>query len=493
MFETSQQTNQRLYRSILDGKQYERFIPKTYCQRLSGGKGNTDYSVSQMAKVVELYSHQTQKVAQKLQKSSLQVTTQAIQDFLYWHFQYKRDEQDQMLRSPACSFAQRFEGIDCKSYSIFGASILRELGCVSYFRRVSYGQNQPYSHVYVVVPKNQKTADLSEGYYVIDGTINKTTTTENYFYKHSDYLVMKLNHYILNAPPRGLGMDPETAQVIVEKAPEIIETLKKIYKSLGLFSGATDISGWQKNAEEQCAAFMVPFITKINIAIAEKDLNKVTELYNDFAESIAILFDYAYSWGKGHYGNPTFKNNKDGRMNKIGIAYVNMFEGSYMSWFWNYFNAERVLKNGSTTKEQAKRLLDKYSPWGEHDGRHFCGYNHKTGHGYGYWKIVSGTLKFKSGVNEFKPFTVTPIVADAIETGQTNTGQEIINSLPYVINLFGNSNNNNNQQFRSVQQFTRLLQYATTGKRFKTGRFSDSYRWCYSFSGSDVFIPTSKK
>jgi len=172
MFETSQQTNERLYRAIRNGKEYEKVIPKTYCQRLNGGKGNTDYSVSQMAKVVELYSHQVAELSKKFKKSSLQATTQAIQDFLYWHFQYKRDEQDQLLRSPSCSFAQRFEGIDCKSYSIFGASIVRELGYVSYFRRVSYRQNQPYSHAYVVVPKNQKNslnfeAILVENQYLI--------------------------------------------------------------------------------------------------------------------------------------------------------------------------------------------------------------------------------------------------------------------------------------------------------------------------------------
>jgi|GEM_PF-2461172 len=274
MFETSQQTNQRLYRAILDGKQYEKLIPKTYCQRLNGGKGNTDYSVNQMAKVVELYSHQTQKVAPKLQKSSLQETCQAVQDFLYWHFQYKRDEQDQLLRSPACSFAQRFEGIDCKSYSIFGASILRELGYVSYFRRASYGLNQSYSHVYVVVPKNQKTADLSQGYYVIDGTINQKTDNENYFYKHDDILIMKLNHYILNAPQDynahwvdsngltqyqrmylyqrgvnpdsyGLGADDNTDDGLIKL---LIDKGKKIFD--GIFKG--DGVNWQKLFNSKC-------------------------------------------------------------------------------------------------------------------------------------------------------------------------------------------------------------------------------------------------
>jgi len=88
MFETSQQTNQRPYRAVLDGKQYESFIEKSYCKSLNGGKGNTDYSVNQMNKVVQLYSYQVAELSKKFKKSSLVETCQAVQDFLYWHFQY---------------------------------------------------------------------------------------------------------------------------------------------------------------------------------------------------------------------------------------------------------------------------------------------------------------------------------------------------------------------------------------------------------------------
>jgi|GEM_PF-6200373 len=103
-------------------------------------------------------------------------------------------------------------------------------------------------------------------------------------------------------------------------------------------------------------------------------------------------------------------------------------------------------KEGPTTKEQAKRLLDKYSPWSEHSGTHFLGYNHKTCHGHGYWKIVPGTLKFTSDVNEFKPFTVTPLISEAIEKGKKPSANEIVSSLTDVVSLLGNSNNTNTYQ-----------------------------------------------
>lgn len=213
-YETPEQTNARLYRPILDGRKYEKLFPKSNCKRIDGGKGNTEYSVNQMNEVVRLYSKQTTSTAQTLKKSSLVQTAQEIQNFLYWHFQYKRDLEDQILRSPACSFHQRQDGIDCKSYSILAASILHELGYKSYFRRVSYQPNQPYGHVYVVVPKNQKTANLSEGYYTIDGTLNIQVGNEPTFFKKSDLPVMdKMNHYILNAPQPTKGLsDPKLGE-----------------------------------------------------------------------------------------------------------------------------------------------------------------------------------------------------------------------------------------------------------------------------------------
>ena len=280
-YETTEQTDARLYRKILNGSKYESLIPKVFCKRIDGGKGNTEYSVNQMNEVVRLFSKQTTNTAQTLKKSSLAQTVQAIQDFLYWHFQYKRDLKDQLLRSPACSFAQRFDGIDCKSYSIFGASLLHELGYKSYFRRVSYQEKEPYGHVYVIVPKNQITADLSDGYYTIDGTLNINVGFEPPFYKNSDLPVMdKLNHHILNAP-RGLGNSDSS---------EKNSWLKNIDFS--------KLFGWLKNIVNTKSAFNEGHL-KHNfptiVAMLEDDVKKVNSLlasgnYTEFSRSVREIY-----------------------------------------------------------------------------------------------------------------------------------------------------------------------------------------------------------
>ena len=55
-------------------------------------------------------------------------------------------------------------------------------------RRIKQAMNPDgFTHVYVVVPKNQKTANLTQGYYVIDGTIN--TMQELPYLEKDDVLV----------------------------------------------------------------------------------------------------------------------------------------------------------------------------------------------------------------------------------------------------------------------------------------------------------------
>jgi hypothetical protein len=120
---------------------------------------------------------------------------------VYNHFQYKADDEDQLLRSPACSWYDRYNGIDCKSYSILASSILLELGINHYIRKIKQPTFAPdeFTHVYVVVPKDQKTNDLNKGYYIIDGTV--TGNYEPEYIETKDEYMNGLQHYSLNGTP----------------------------------------------------------------------------------------------------------------------------------------------------------------------------------------------------------------------------------------------------------------------------------------------------
>jgi len=189
--------NLLLHRPVADGAQFKKLIPASTCRVHFTGDGDTGYSVKQMANMIETYHGQMDKVAKKLKQRSLQSTCTAIHDFAYRHFQYKADKATQYLRSPACSWSVRHEGIDCKSYSIIAGSLLACLGINFYIRRIKQQGFEPHlwTHVYIVVPACQKTNSLKKGYYVIDGTL--PTQYEPEFLQKDDYF---MQHVGLAAP-----------------------------------------------------------------------------------------------------------------------------------------------------------------------------------------------------------------------------------------------------------------------------------------------------
>ena len=191
-----------LYRDLLNGKQFDHLIPKSKCDGASGnsGNGDTDHSISKMIQAVRQFINQTNHLADELEEDTLPETIASIHWFLFNHIQYLEDNDEQILRSPACSWQSRVSGIDCKSYSIFASSICNSLQIAHFIRKVNY-TNVPeaYSHVYVIVPVDQEKQDLNKGYYIIDGTLKYNN--EINFIEKKDY---KMVHTTLAKPNYGM-------------------------------------------------------------------------------------------------------------------------------------------------------------------------------------------------------------------------------------------------------------------------------------------------
>jgi len=136
---------------------------------------------------------------------SLPETCSRIHSFLFHHFQYELDTELQRLKAPNCMWATRFEGNDCKSFSLNASTILLNLGVKHYLRRIKQADYYPklYTHVYVIVPKDQKRGNLKGGYHVIDGTINSLSEIP-YLQKHDTYMEEANLQYVgLSAPSCG--------------------------------------------------------------------------------------------------------------------------------------------------------------------------------------------------------------------------------------------------------------------------------------------------
>ncbi len=175
--------NTSLERNILPGNQYDKYFDTSWCKIMYLGRGDTSLTMKKMKVWSEKYAHHTQKLALKeFSNKSLPQLITDIHKFLFWHIQYNQDAEEQNLKSPGCAWSSRKEGFDCKGYSIFASSILQNLGIKHYLRRVRQpnilwphsGTNPKlWSHVYVIVPLDQKSLKISSkaDYLVIDATI----------------------------------------------------------------------------------------------------------------------------------------------------------------------------------------------------------------------------------------------------------------------------------------------------------------------------------
>jgi len=106
---------------------------------------------------------QTAKIAQQFKGYTPEETARNIWNYLRT-VNYKKDpEALQMVRLPA-RFVKDNAG-DCKSYSLFAAGVLANLGLPAIFRYASYNNETTPTHVYIVTKNKQGQEIIIDGVY----------------------------------------------------------------------------------------------------------------------------------------------------------------------------------------------------------------------------------------------------------------------------------------------------------------------------------------
>lgn len=118
---------------------------------------------------------QTKDFAKKFKSGSAGEAALKVWDFVKRNIKYQRDDDEkQAIRLPN-RFVNDRTG-DCKSYALFIASVLQNLGYTVAFRYTSYNRNNPKpSHVYVYLPDDG---------IVVDGVYNYFNKEKPYVYKY---------------------------------------------------------------------------------------------------------------------------------------------------------------------------------------------------------------------------------------------------------------------------------------------------------------------
>lgn len=242
------------YRQLANPEPFSSLIPPAQGIIGEHGEGNTDLSIEVMKKIAVADASQAREIAKKLSTGNLKSDCDNIREWLYSNFQYLADESLQKIRSLSHAWHnERESGIDCKSYSVIASQVLQNLGYIHYFRRIKQPRTdatQPenfdthYTHVYVVVPLNQKTGSLSGGYCVIDAV--PATANEPYHTAKHDTKITPMKHQSL----RGMA-DQEFADTILKNVQANGDVLQ-----IELQKQSTGESSYYDVAPENCARAM---------------------------------------------------------------------------------------------------------------------------------------------------------------------------------------------------------------------------------------------
>lgn len=374
--------NALLWRKVQDGKQYNGLIPPSNCTQKNVGIGMTDLSVKQMAEMVKVSLIDTAAIAPLFSKSSLKETCAAIYGFVYNHFQYKADKAIQYLRSPSCSWSVRYDGIDCKSYSIIASSILSNLGLTHYIRQIKQPGFMPemWTHVYIVVPIDQKTGSLDKGHYTIDGTV--ATMNEPLYIKKSD-LKMSMQHIALRGaqPPTGLGI-----------------SLNDIKGIIGGGWSPSCIGGtYDANVFSKTVAQVAPWYDDMFYAINDAIRNNapIFDLVNKLLKNTQQMYEHSY-WTARHDWKSKCSAEATRGYGDLGVWYKNIVMLAFLPWLEQYFNITYTTLTGVKKGEFEIPISFKKEDFNE---------------GTIDVKMLQ-SIQMKPTTHEIKRFEITPYIAD---------------------------------------------------------------------------------
>ncbi|CAL2104615.1 hypothetical protein [Tenacibaculum sp. 190130A14a] len=286
-----------LHRPLKKGIEHDRLMPFSDCSSTLLANGDTKVAIDNMAKWSKEHVHHTELLANTLFKNlSLAQLCKELHSFLYHHFQYKIDGYEQKLRSPACSWSDRTQGIDCKSYSIFASTVLLNLGINHYLRRVIQNEGEGYSHVYVVVPKNQKTNNLNQGYFTIDGTLK--ITEEVQFYQKDDVYLSKKDRL---GSVIGMELQQSAAKVIAVVTDLLIQGF--LNEIMGCDDAAYELPIVQLKLQRDLQAPLTRKINNLVHAITINNSVRAEHIFNDIFKELDL--------GIAHLRNETAYSQRD--------------------------------------------------------------------------------------------------------------------------------------------------------------------------------------
>ena len=126
-------------------------LPATMDEQLRFPDGETDDIIKVLLDADKVAAPYTKEFAKQFLRPTVYASCEAIFNFVLKNIPYKLDPNGlQLIKSPGRLWQDKAG--DCKSFSLFSASILHNIGIPYKYRFVSFNDDPTPTHVYVVVP-----------------------------------------------------------------------------------------------------------------------------------------------------------------------------------------------------------------------------------------------------------------------------------------------------------------------------------------------------
>jgi len=440
-----------LHRPLLSGLFFNALFPLPDGKKVNLGAGDTNTSIELIIQWALKHHHEVEKVAPLFLENELEKTCFNIHHFLFNHFQYKADDSAQLLRSPAYAWKERKSGIDCKSYSIIASCILLQLGVKHYIRKIKQPSFNPdaYTHVYVIVPSNQNTGSLKNGYFTIDGTL--PTTLEPNYIATKDFFMDKLKHYGLNglygepessggsssssgSSSSGNGDNPPASET--DAIAQLAEKLNNsILSDLNIFDmfrlpiscwGGSAFSGERAESEiKMMDEYFRDKLLQINVGVEYNNSSTISEAFADF-EKMVFLGIKAYNAKNADGWNKCTTESINQMVNVLSF-YKNVVYKALLSWLDKYYDRE-VSGRQTFVSDGAFEATQGF----------FFSYQHP----YVSHEVLKYKFTRKPNIDKIMAFEFTPYIHEIATNPSSFNAQTFLNGLATVLVSFtGNGNN----------------------------------------------------
>ncbi|HEV8283827.1 MAG TPA: transglutaminase-like domain-containing protein [Chitinophagaceae bacterium] len=254
-------------RKIKNGIEYDHLFPRPKGKNKTIKRdANLSHTVVFIPKVVTRTLDQTKHIAKILKGKTVYETCSNIWDFVYGHINYDKDRKGyEQIRSPARTWHDRKEGVDCDCYSVFISSILTNVQIPHILRITKYRSDQ-FQHIYPVVPYNGRTI-----------TIDCVTDQFNYEVPYSEKKDYPMDLQYLNGFD-GDGME-ELGKIIKRNMAKKSSLPKKTKKAAPLIKKLKAKKAAKSNpTTPKSSGSSVPAVKKKKKGLLKKVVSKINKI-----------------------------------------------------------------------------------------------------------------------------------------------------------------------------------------------------------------------